>query len=44
MNISNGGFCGLPSAVLLLYSQPRLITNCSERRHYSYANRYSIPT
>ena len=39
MHISNGGYCGLPSAVLLFNFLPRLITNCSERHHYSYAKR-----
>ena len=38
-HISNGGVCGLPSAVLLFKFQPRLIMTRFESRHYSYAQR-----
>jgi hypothetical protein len=42
-HISNGGLCGLPSAVLLFKFLPRLKMNRSEQRQYSYAQRYVQP-
>jgi hypothetical protein len=38
-HISNGGGCGLQSAVILLEFLPRLIMTSSGNRHYSYAKR-----